>query len=111
VLAGGGAVAFFALQASEPAQSKDIVGSCDMRGSDSSPSQICMDLTDINSKVEAICSEGKYKLKRGKSCDTSEALGGCASPRTIIWYYPSDSHKTASDVKKECGSSDEFRKP
>ncbi len=112
LLAGGGAVAFFVAQSNEPAQLKDVVGSCDMRhDDDSSPTQVCMDLTEINAKVESIFSDGKYKLKRGKSCDTSDALGGCASPRSITWYYPSDKHKTAADVKKECKDSDKFMKP
>jgi hypothetical protein len=96
---------------SQPAEAKDIVGSCDMRSDDSSGSQICMDLTQINAKVEAICSDDKYKLRRGKKCDTSEALGGCASPSSITWYYPSDKITKKSDVKKTCSSSDKFVEP
>jgi hypothetical protein len=109
VLAGGGGGAWWYVS-NQPVERKDIVGSCDMRGG-IGESQICMDLTEINSKVEAICLNGDYKLSRTDPCDTKEALGGCASPRTITWYYPSSTVKTQSDAKKECLGDDKFMKP
>ncbi len=104
MLVGGGGL--LCVLSNRPASRSDIVGSCDMRGG--SGSAICMDLTDINAKVEIICSQ--YTLSRSKPCDLSGAIGGCASPRTITWYYPSSDTTSAADVQKKCYG-DEFRTP
>ena len=104
VVGGGGLLWFLSTQ---PAGRDDIVGSCDMRGA--GDSAICMDLTSINANVEAICL--KYKLSKTTPCDLKGSLGGCASPRTITWYYPSSNLSTPADAKKKCSSGDEFLKP
>jgi hypothetical protein len=102
VVLGGAAGGFWYYTSTQPMKRSDSVGSCDMRGG-LGETQICMDLTEINPRVEQICSSDEnYKLARGKGCDTKESLGGCASPRTITWYYPSSEMKSADDVKKKC---------
>lgn len=105
VVVGGGGLFWFL--SNRPATRDDIAGSCDMRGV--GDSAICMDLTDINPRVEAICE--KYKLSKTKPCDLTGSLGGCASPRTITWYYPSSDLKTPADAMKKCRGGDEFVKP
>jgi hypothetical protein len=113
LLVGGvGAGAFF-LMDSKPLTREDVTGSCDMRDdSKLDQSQICMDLRDVNEKIESICTADKgYKLRRGKKCDTSEALGGCVAKNTITWYYPSDKNSSPSDIKSSCRNGDAYIKP
>jgi len=93
-----------------------VVASCDLRGSANSVAQTCTDVGDKRfvSTVQSIClgadSSGKL-WHEGSACDRTGSLGGCKSPTAIMWYYPSSKDKTASDVKKECLSSDEYVRP
>jgi hypothetical protein len=96
IIGGIVAVVLLVVANSGPAHAADVVASCDMR---TAGAGLCMDLTAVNDKVVQICSQYKFPKK---ACDRKGALGGCVANKTITWYYPDSSRKTAADVKKEC---------
>lgn len=94
------AVALLACKKSGP---KEVKASCDMRGSASGGSAICIDFhTEPNDKVKAICSLDKGYVLAPKPCDSAAALGGCQKGNLTNWYYSSSKHSSADDVKREC---------
>ena len=107
--AGGG---FYVLKgATKPMDPSDATSSCDFRKGGSDSGSLCIDFQSINPTQVRICEQGGYELSKHDTCDTDKAIGGCAVPGMITWYYPNALHSTKSDVKKECRSGADFVEP
>lgn len=84
---------------------QNIAGSCHT-GELSDKSELCINYTDSGkaSQWRTACNTMMKGEWSPTACDTTDSLGGCKAGNKVIWYYPSERHKTVADAKQSCAS-------
>ncbi len=74
-----------------------FAGSCDMRSSSATGSQICIDFYSTKNieAVKAICTAYTWKTT---PCDHASALAGCRDDKEVEWHYKSSVEAQASSL-------------
>jgi hypothetical protein len=74
-----------------------FAGSCDMRSSSASGSQLCIDFYSSKNieAVKAICAAYTWNAT---PCDHTGALVGCRDDKEIEWHYKSSVDSSAASV-------------
>jgi hypothetical protein len=82
---------------------QNIAGSCHT-GELSDKSELCINYYDNGnvSQWRTACNTMMKGEWSPAACDTSDSLGGCKAGNKVIWYYPSERHKTVADAKQSC---------
>ncbi|MGD8568280.1 MAG: hypothetical protein PVJ39_09345 [Gammaproteobacteria bacterium] len=86
---------------------RSVSGSC-RTGELSDKSVLCIDYYDSGkvSQWRMACNTGMKGEWSPAGCDTAKYLGGCKAGNKVIWYFPSERHKTVADVKQSCAGKD-----